>query len=340
MQGRDADHGYRSYGAGLQKSVKKLKAGRRAKPDAPAFRRAPIGSLRVFAAVAQHMSVSRAADALGVTASAVSMQLKTLEDYLQLPLLRRRGRNLELTPEGERLLPRVERGLRELEEAIDAARGDRCEGEISVTTLASFMQQWLMPRLPDFQSRHPKLQVTVHTSAEPVDLRQSRLQAAVRMGRGQWPGLHAEKLLDEWLVVVCAPALLARHGSVRTAEDLRPYRLVHSTSEPWSAWLLDHGDQRDLVRTALYDDSVTVIRAAEAGQGLAGRALEPGGIGTQARATGARERARHPVRVRLLVRLPAGVLEGREGAAPQGVARRAGAGVCAAPGRAGTLIKV
>ena len=162
---------------------------RRARTAATTFRRAPIGSLRVFAAVAQHMSVSRAADALGVTASAVSMQLKTLEDYLQLPLLRRRGRNLELTPEGERLLPRVERGLRELEEAIDAARGDRCEGEISVTTLASFMQQWLMPRLPDFQSRHPKLQVTIHTSAEPVDLRQSRLQAAIRMGRGQWPGL-------------------------------------------------------------------------------------------------------------------------------------------------------
>jgi LysR family glycine cleavage system transcriptional activator len=253
----------------LQKSVKKPAPRRRARPAAPAFRRAPIGSLRVFAAVAQHMSVSRAADALGVTASAVSMQLRTLEDYLQLPLLRRRGRNLELTPEGERLLPRVERGLRELEEAIDAARGDRCEGVISLTTLASFMQQWLMPRLPDFQSRHPKLEITVHTSADPVDLRQSRLQAAIRMGRGHWPGLHAEKLLDEWLVVVCAPALLARHGPVRSAADLRPYRLVHSTSEPWSSWLLDHDDQRDLGRTALFDDSVTVIRAAEAGQGLA-----------------------------------------------------------------------
>ena len=215
------------------------------------------------------MSVSRAADTLGVTASAVSMQLKTLEAYLQLPLLRRRGRNLELTPEGERLLPRVERGLRELEEAIDAARGDRCEGEIPVTTLASFMQQWLMPRLPDFQARHPKLEITIHTSAEAVDLRQSRLQAAIRMGRGHWPGLHAEKLLDEWLVVVCAPMLLARHGPVRTAKDLRPYRLVHSTSEPWSSWLLEHDDQRDLARTALYDDSVTVIRAAEAGHGLA-----------------------------------------------------------------------
>ena len=223
----------------------------------------------MFAAVAQHMSVSRAADALGVTASAVSMQLKALEDYLQLPLLRRRGRNLELTPEGERLLPRVERGLRELEEAIDAARGDRCEGELSVTALPSFMQQWLMPRLPDFQARHPKLQVTIHTSTETVDLRQSRLQAAIRMGRGHWPGLQAEKLLDEWLVLVCAPALLARHGPVRSTADLRPYRLVHSTSEPWSSWLLEHDDQRDLARTALYDDSVTVIRAAEAGQGLA-----------------------------------------------------------------------
>jgi LysR family glycine cleavage system transcriptional activator len=253
----------------LQKSVQKPASRRRARPAATTFRRAPIGSLRVFAAVAQHMSVSRAADALGVTASAVSMQLKTLEDYLQLPLLRRRGRNLELTPEGERLLPRVERGLRELEEAIDAARGDRCEGELSVTALPSFLQQWLMPRLPDFQARHPKLQVTIHTSTEAVDLRQSRLQAAIRMGRGHWPGLHAEKLLDEWLVLVCAPALLARHGPVRTTADLRPYRLVHSTSEPWSSWLLEHDDQRDLARTALYDDSVTVIRAAEAGQGLA-----------------------------------------------------------------------
>ena len=197
------------------------------------------------------------------------MQIRTLEDYLQLPLLRRRGRNLELTPEGERLLPRVERGLRELEDAIDAARGDRCEGEVSVTALPSFTQQWLMPRLPDFQSRHPQLEVTIHTSTEVVDLRQSRLQAAIRMGRGQWGGVHAEKLLDEWLVLVCSPALLQRHGPVRTAADLRPWRLVHSTSEPWSSWLLDHGEQRDLARTALFDDSVTVIRAAEAGQGLA-----------------------------------------------------------------------
>jgi LysR family transcriptional regulator, glycine cleavage system transcriptional activator len=242
---------------------------RRARPPRTAFRRAPIGSLRVFVAVAQQLSVSRAADALGVSASAVSMQIRTLEDYLQLPLLRRRGRNIELTPEGERLLPRVEQGLRELEEAIDAARGDRCEGEVSVTVLPSFMQQWLMPRLPDFQSRHSRLQVTVHTSTETVDLRQSRLQAAIRMGRGQWAGLHAERLLDEWLVLVCSPALLKRHGPVRTAADLRPWRLVHSTSEPWSSWLLEHDEQRDLARTALFDDSVTVIRAAEAGQGLA-----------------------------------------------------------------------
>lgn len=223
----------------------------------------------MFVAVAQQLSVSRAADALGVSASAVSMQIRTLEEYLQLPLLRRRGRNIELTPEAERLLPRVERGLRELEEAIDAARGDRCEGEVSVTVLPSFMQQWLMPRLPDFQSHHPKLQITVHTSTETVDLRQSRQQAAVRMGRGRWAGLHAEKLLDEWLVLVCSPALLKRNGPVRVAADLRPWRLVHSTSEPWSSWLLEHDEQRDLARTALFDDSVTVIRAAEAGQGLA-----------------------------------------------------------------------
>lgn len=229
----------------------------------------PLASLRVFAAAAQHLSVSRAADALGVTASAVSMQIKTLEDYLRVPLLRRRGRNIELTAEGARLLPRVERGLRELEEAIDDARADRSEGEIAITTLASLLQQWLLSRLPDFENRHPCLDVVVHTSVDLVDLRQSRLQAAIRMGHGVWPGLHVEKLFDEWLLPVCTPALLERHGPVDRIEDLRPYRLIHSTSEPWSTWLLNHTGQDRPVRAQAFDDSVSVIRAAEAGQGLA-----------------------------------------------------------------------
>ena len=239
-----------------------------AKPAA-AFRRAPLGGLRVFVAVAQHLSVSRAADMLGVSASAVSMQIKTLEDYLRVPLLRRNGRAVELTSEGARLLPPVERALRELEDAIDEVRADRRAGELAVTTLPSFLQQWLLPRLPDFQSRHPQIELDIHTGDDVVDLRQSKIQAAVRLGKGKWTGLHVEKLLDEWLVPVCKRELLERNGPVERVDDLRRYRLVHSTWWPWSVWVSSGADREHPLPGVTFDDSVTVLKAAESGQGLA-----------------------------------------------------------------------
>jgi LysR family glycine cleavage system transcriptional activator len=234
-----------------------------------AFRRVPLGSLRVFVAVAQHLSITRAADVLGVSASAVSMQIKALEDYLRVPLLRRDGRAVELTSEGACLLPRVERALGELEDAIDEVRAHRRTGELAVTTVPSFLQQWLLPRLPDFEKQHPEIALDLHTSDAVVDLRQSKIQAAVRLGKGNWPGLHVEKLLDEWLVPVCKPDLLERNGPVERVEDLRRYRLVHSTWWPWSVWVSSGADREHPLPGVTFDDSVTVLRAAESGQGLA-----------------------------------------------------------------------
>jgi LysR family glycine cleavage system transcriptional activator len=240
-----------------------------AKP-APAFRRAPLGSLRVFVAVAQHLSISRAADMLGVSASAVSMQIKTLEDYLRVPLLRRDGRAVELTSEGARLLPPVERGLRELEDAIDELRAHRRAGELAVTTLPGLLQQWLLPRLPDFHARHPHIELDLHTSDAIVDLRQSKIQAAVRLSKdGKWPGLHAEKLIDEWLIPVCKRELLESNGPVERAEDLRRYRLINSMWWPWSVWISSGVDRERPMPGITLDDSVAVLRAAESGQGLA-----------------------------------------------------------------------
>jgi LysR family glycine cleavage system transcriptional activator len=236
---------------------------------APAFRRAPLGSLRVFVAVAQQLSVSRAADLLGVSASAVSMQLKALEDYLRVPLLRREGRQLELTAEGERLLPPVERALRELEDAIDEIRADRRGGELAVTMTPAFLQQWLLPRLPDFRARYADIELSLHTSDDVIDLRQSRIQGAVRLSKNDWPGLHVEKLMDEWLVPVCTRELLDRHGPVERAEDLRRYRLVHSTWWPWSVWISSGVDRERPLPGITFDDSIAVFRAAEGGQGLA-----------------------------------------------------------------------
>jgi len=235
-----------------------------------AFRRLPLSSLRVFVAVAEQLSFTRAAHGLGITAGAVSMQVRSLEEYLQSPLFYRSGRVVQLTAEGARLLPRVRKGLEELERAIDEARSDRRSGPLMISMLSSFLQQWLLPRLQSFHDRYPEIDLRVHTSPQLVDFLHSDVQAAVRFGVGGWPQLHAEKILDEWLVPVCTRALLERHGPIRTRDDLRRLPLLHSVSEPWAVWPDNRLPMEEwAARGTSFDDSVTVVRAAEAGQGFA-----------------------------------------------------------------------
>jgi LysR family transcriptional regulator, glycine cleavage system transcriptional activator len=192
-----------------------------------AYRRAPLASLRVFVAVAGHRSFTRGADALGLTTSAASMQVQALEDYLRVPLFRRNGRQVELTSVGSVLRPKVEQALADLEQAIDEARADRGSGPLRVTTLAFFLAQWLLPRLPHFTAEHPNIDVHIHTSVELADFVKTGIDAGIRFGGGTWPRMHAEKLLDEWLVPVCTPKLLQLYGPVTEARDLKP--ALHST---------------------------------------------------------------------------------------------------------------
>jgi LysR family glycine cleavage system transcriptional activator len=226
--------------------------------------------LRVFVAVAEHRSFTRGADALGLTTSAASMQVQALEDYLRAPLFRRNGRQIELTSVGALLRPKVERALADLEHAIDEARADRGSGPLRVTTLAFFLAQWLLGRLPNFTAQHPNIDVQIHTSVELADFVKNGIDAGIRFGGGTWPRLHAEKLLDEWLVPVCTPKLLQHHGPIAEARDLKRYKLLHSPYEPWTAWLLE-GGAGDVWPSSgpAFDDAVAIVRAAQAGQGLA-----------------------------------------------------------------------
>jgi LysR family glycine cleavage system transcriptional activator len=96
------------------------------------------------------------------------------------------------------------------------------------------------------------------------------MDAGIRLGGGKWPRFHSEKLFDEWLVPVCTPALLRRHGPISGAEDLRRYQLLHSPHEPWTGWLLEGGlDEEWPSAGAAFDDAISIVRASEAGQGLA-----------------------------------------------------------------------
>ena len=232
-----------------------------------AFRRLPLGSLRVFVAVAEHLHFTRAAAALGVSASAASMQVQALEQYLSVTLFRRQGRLVELTAQGARLLPRIRDGLSALQSAIDDAREVEGHGPLRLSTLGSFLTQWLMPRLPRFEALNPGFDLRIETSIELVDFQRSEMHAGIRLGGGSWPGTYCEKLMDEWLVPVCQPTMLAKLGPVNTHSDLKRYRLLHSSSEPWSSWLLGVPPGDSSSRISI-DDSAAIVRAAEVGTGL------------------------------------------------------------------------
>jgi LysR family glycine cleavage system transcriptional activator len=248
---------------------------KRSSPTPPrGFRRLPLASLRVFVAAAEHPSFSHAADALGVSVAAVSMQVRALEEYLRTPLFQRRGRLAQLTEAGSHLLPRVRSGLAELERAINEARLEQRTGPLAVSMLASFLQQWLLLRLPLFGTRHPQYELRIHTSDQLVDFGQSDVQAAIRFGGGNWPNLHCEKLLDDWALPVCTAQMLKQHGLVSTRADLGRYRLLHEDSVAWRTWPGGVTDEAAAFfaeerRGASFDDSVSVVRAAAAGQGLA-----------------------------------------------------------------------
>ena len=233
------------------------------------FDRLPLNALRVFEAVAVRLSFAAAADALHVTPAAVSMQIRTLEDYLRVPLFRRTGRTIALSAEGALLLPGVRCGLSELQQAMQQLRQDRSGGALNISTIASFLQKWLLPRLPQFHDRHPHIELSIHTSRDPVDFAQGDFHAALRMSAAPTAGVYNEKLLDEWFLPVCSRELLARLGPVRTPADLKRYPLLRSSDESWSLWRHPGAEADWHERGAAFDDSLTVLAAAEQGQGLA-----------------------------------------------------------------------
>jgi LysR family glycine cleavage system transcriptional activator len=168
------------------------------------------------------------------------------------------------------LLPNVRRGLDELEQGFRAVKSARA-GSLIVSLLASFLQRWLLERLPSFRDTYPKIDLQFRTSASLVDFARDDVHAAIRFGSGGWRGLHAEKIMEEWVVAVCAPALAERHGRLRGPGDVGGYALVHSTSEPWDIWLTGKDEGKEIWPAAgtAYDDSVAALRAAEQGHGLA-----------------------------------------------------------------------
>lgn len=231
--------------------------------------RLPLNALRTFEAVASRLSFAEGAKALNVTPAAVSSQVRALEELLGQPLFVRHGRGVSLTEAGRALLPGVQHGLHALAQAVERLQTDRQQGVLNVSMLSSFLQKWLLPRLPEFYATHPSIDLRINADLAPVDFAESDFHAAIRFGRGRYSGLEVVRLLDEWTLPVCSPALLERYGPLESLGELDRYPLLHSNDEPWDTWLKTAGGEGAMRRGPVFDDSATIVAAAEQGFGLA-----------------------------------------------------------------------
>jgi len=227
--------------------------------------RPPLNALQVFVTAARAKNMTRAAERLHLTVSALSHQVRALEQRLGYSLFKRGPRGLALTPEGTLLLDRVAPHLDAIDSALRPMRARR-ENVLSLSAMPSFASGWLMPRLPHFVARHPDLELNLDSSIEVVDFADCRYDAALRYGPGQWDGVVSELLFEEWLTPVASPALLA--GQRPTLEELADWPLL-CPEDPWPLWFEKFGGVAPKRFVASFSDSETRQRAAVEGIGIA-----------------------------------------------------------------------
>lgn len=162
----------------------------------------PLNALRAFEAAARHLSIRQAAAEIGVTPSAVSHQLRTLEDLLGVEVMRRTGSRLELTETGRALAPELTAGFGRIAEAVAGLRHERRVGPLRLSMLPSFAVHWLSPRLSTYPLARAGFELLISTSQAMVDLGAGAADAAVRHGGGSWPGVRAEPLFEETVALL------------------------------------------------------------------------------------------------------------------------------------------
>lgn len=235
--------------------------------------RLPLTALRVFEAAARHESFLRAAEELAITPGAVSRQVKALETELAVRLFERFNRAVRLTETGRSLAAGVGRGIALMEEAVQEVRAPR-QAVLAVTAMHSFAARWLVPRLHNFNARHPDIQVLVAASDTATDLVRDPYDVAIRFGRGPYPGFAAKKLISLFMFPVCSPRLL-EETPLDHPRDLAKVQLLADVylaqGEPqWPDWLALAGAPGvDWRRGQQFSNVYLAIEAALAGRGVA-----------------------------------------------------------------------
>ncbi|RXK32793.1 transcriptional regulator GcvA [Arsenophonus endosymbiont of Bemisia tabaci Asia II 3] len=232
----------------------------------------PLNALRVFDAAALHLSFTKAAEELFVTQAAISHQIKGLENFLGLKLFRRRNRSLLLTEEGQSYYLDIKEIFSSLREATWKLQALSAKGALTVSLLPSFAIQWLVSRLSSVNRAYSDIDVRIQAVDHEGAKRADDVDVAIFYGYGNWPGLRTDRLYAEYLIPVCAPALLAGRYPLKKRQDLIHHALLHDSSRrDWQAYArqLSLQDIINVEQGPIFSHSAMVIQAAMHGQGIA-----------------------------------------------------------------------
>ncbi len=231
----------------------------------------PPAWLRTFESAARHLSFTRAAAELSVTQSAVSQQIRLLEDRLGESLFHRLPQSLQLTEAGRAYLPVVRDAFDRLHLGTHEVFGQGRRELVTIRATPGFGEFWLAPRLPDLFARYPEIDVRIASAVWNPELMEAGVDLEVRYGVSEWPELHAHRLTREAIAPVCAPAVAARLAG--RPEALASERLLHTDGfrNGWAEWLqfAEAPPQVDAGSGCHFDTAIMPLNLAAAGAGVA-----------------------------------------------------------------------
>lgn len=229
----------------------------------------PLHDLIAFEAAARLASFLKASEELHLTQSAVSHRIKSLEEFLGVPLFIRINRNIALTSHGERYLADVRDTLARLEAATARLTGGARQ-TLRISVAPALGAKWLVGKLASFQRAHPEVDLAVSSSYDIDLLRRGEADLGIRYGSEDWGGLKALKLADETVFPVASPAYVESIGGLKQPADLRRATLLRHPLLFWQPWFEAAGlDWPEPISGPVYDDAMLMYEAAAAGHGVA-----------------------------------------------------------------------
>ena len=236
-------------------------------------RRLPsLNALRAFESVSRHLSIVRAAEELNVSAAAVSQLIKQLENYFEMSLFER-GKKLTLSTHAQTVAPLITDAFERLTQAVERLRIDNHSSKLIISAPPVFASRWLIPRLDDFQTRHPHIEIHLLTTKRMVDFTREDVDIAIRFGLGNYENLSSERIMPERIVLVASPKLTR---NIHQLSDLLNYTLLKDNAgeyDPgipdWADWLASINLANVPLRIRHFSDVNLVIQAAITGLGIA-----------------------------------------------------------------------